>query len=453
MGDLHGERGSAAGRLRWAAARTATLLSALFLVVYPATNWITSQRGDVGTWYFSWELAIPFVPWLIAPYMSIDFFFVAAPFLCADRRELAILARRIIFAILAAATCFLLVPLRVAFEKPEVDGILGLIFRTFLDFDKPHNLVPSLHITLQMILLDVYARRTRGLLRGAIIVWFCLIGLSTVLTYQHHVMDVVGGLVLAAYCFYLFPRVTPALPVTKNYRVAGYYAFFCAVLIGLTVTTWPTGGWLLWPIVALGIVTAAYRGLGPGIYRKADGRLPLSTQLVLGPLLLGQQLSLLYYRFQCRRWDQVVPGVLIGRQLGNSHAADAVRQGVTAVLDLTAEFTEATPFRTVRYRNLPILDLTAPTPEQFRDAVTFITAEVARGTVYVHCKIGYSRSAAVVGAYLLASEQVATVEEAVAMLRKARPNIVVRPEAEAALREYSLSCGRTVYVSARSEAG
>ncbi len=52
---------------------TSLLLSVLFLVVYGATNWITSQRTDVGTWYFQWELtAIPLVSLMIIPYMSID---------------------------------------------------------------------------------------------------------------------------------------------------------------------------------------------------------------------------------------------------------------------------------------------------------------------------------------------------------------------------------------------
>jgi protein-tyrosine phosphatase len=65
--------------------------------------------------------------------------------------------------------------------------------------------------------------------------------------------------------------------------------------------------------------------------------------------------------------------------------------------------------------------------------VAFLAEEAATGTVYVHCKIGYSRSAAVVGAYLLASQQAATVDEAVAQLRAVRPSIVVRPEVIEAL--------------------
>jgi protein phosphatase len=158
---------------------------------------------------------------------------------------------------------------------------------------------------------------------------------------------------------------------------------------------------------------------------------------VLAPVLLGQYLSLVYYRRQCRVSDEVAPGVLIGRTPTEAEAAAAVEQGVTAVLDLTAEFSESAPFRTTRYRNLPILDLTGPTQGQLREAVAFIAQEAERGTVYVHCKIGYSRSAAVVGAYLLASREASTVEEAVVRLRRVRPSITIRPEAIAAMRAFA----------------
>ena len=74
-------------------------LSALFLVVYGWCNWFTSQRSDVGTLFFEWERLIPFVPLMIAPYMSIDLFFVAAPFLCRNDRELVTFSKRIAAAI------------------------------------------------------------------------------------------------------------------------------------------------------------------------------------------------------------------------------------------------------------------------------------------------------------------------------------------------------------------
>jgi protein phosphatase len=153
--------------------------------------------------------------------------------------------------------------------------------------------------------------------------------------------------------------------------------------------------------------------------------------------LLGQQLSRLYYRRECRAWDRLTPKVWIGSVLNRREAADAVRQGVTAVLDLTAEFSAPAPFRGVTYRNIPILDLTAPRPEELREGVTFIEEESRDGIVYVHCKIGYSRTAAAAAAYLLHSGMVSSVPEAIDILRKVRPTIIVRPEIIAALTDFS----------------
>ena len=186
--------------------------------------------------------------------------------------------------------------------------------------------------------------------------------------------------------------------------------------------------------------------VGPRIYRKENGRLPWSARLLLAPCLAGQRVSLWHYRRQCRPWDEAAPGVLIGRQLGDEEAADAARAGVTAVLDLTAEFSEAAPFRGVAYRNVAIMDLTAPTPAQLREAVDFIEANAASGQVYVHCKIGYSRSAAVVGAWLVESGRARSADEAMSMLRARRPSIVIRPEAEAALRAFTAAGMRPAVV-------
>jgi protein phosphatase len=107
---------------------------------------------------------------------------------------------------------------------------------------------------------------------------------------------------------------------------------------------------------------------------------------------------------------------------------------------LTAEFSEAAAFRAVTYQNLPILDLTAPTLDQMHTAARFISEEAAKGTVYVHCKAGYSRTAAVASAYLLASGRAATTPEAVARLRQARPTIIIRPEALEALHAFEGTC-------------
>ena len=174
------------------------------MVVYGGCSWITAHRSDVGTWYYSWESFIPFVPLMIIPYMSIFFFFVGGPFLCQSPNELRVLAQRITFAILVAGACFLLIPLRLSAVRPQPSEWTGAIFRVLHGFDQPYNLFPSLHIAFRTILADLYAKHTKGVIRLASHVWFSLIGFSTLLTYQHHFVDIVGGFVLAAICFYLF---------------------------------------------------------------------------------------------------------------------------------------------------------------------------------------------------------------------------------------------------------
>ena len=179
-------------------------LSILFLIVYGGCNWITARRANVGTLFFWWEIAIPFVPFFILPYMSIDLFFVAAPFLCRTNRELSIFIKRITAAILIAGACFLIFPRRFAFPRPHAEGWLGAIFDWFRGMDAPFNLLPSLHAALMLILVGIYLRHTRGIVRLTIIVWFILIALSPLLTYQHHLIDIAGGFVLAALCFWIF---------------------------------------------------------------------------------------------------------------------------------------------------------------------------------------------------------------------------------------------------------
>jgi hypothetical protein len=180
MGNLHGVRGPASRGLMPRAATTSVLLSLLFLVVYGSTNWLTAQRpaAHVGTWYSAWELtAIPYVPLLIVPYMSVDLFFFLAAFLCREERELRAFARRVTFSILVAGAFYLLLPLKLAWPtRPRVAGWFGDFIETsctapFL-MEYPHNLFPTLHIALCLILADIYGRHTRGMVRALSYTWF-----------------------------------------------------------------------------------------------------------------------------------------------------------------------------------------------------------------------------------------------------------------------------------------
>lgn len=425
-------------RSRWKEAlAVSTTLSLLFVVVYKTSQWLASHRSGVGVWYYEWERAIPFVPAMIVPYMSLDLFFIAAPFLCSSRGELHLLARRIAWTIAIAGVCFLLFPLTLAVERPHVEGWLGAIYNPFVAFDIPYNMCPSLHIAFRTILAKHYGRHSRGPLRWLSHLWFCLIGVSTLLTHQHHIIDVVGGFVLAIVCFHLVRTHPLRRSAVRNGTLAVRYAIAAVALAG--TGSW-IGSWALllyWPALSLGLVSLGYCGLGADVYGKVNGRLPWSSRLALGPALIGHWLSLQHYRRGCLAFDVVADRLWIGRRLNLTEAKVAIQIGVVAVLDLTAEFSEAASFRSVVYRNIAIQDLTAPTLAELNAAVEFIRVQTQRGIVYVHCKIGYSRSAAVVGAWLLASGECKSANEAIERLHTVRPTIVIRPEAESAIRQYA----------------
>ena len=419
------------------AALASASLSALFLIVYGAINWLTAQRADVGILYFEWERLIPFVPIFILPYMSIDLLFAIAPFLCKSDEELDRFAWRVIFVVMMAGACFLLLPLRYTFVRPAVTGWQGAMFGFLGKMDQPFNLLPSQHITLRTILAATYAKHLKGKWKTASHIWFSLIGFSTLLVYQHHVLDVLCGFLLAWYALYLFPSKRTETPYVPNYRIGCYYLIGFALVATIILSTGPWGALLLWPASSLLIAAAGYFKFGPRIYRKHDGRIPWRARMALGPVLIGQRLSHWFYKQQCCAYDEVLPNVWIGRRLNNREAAEAVRAGVTAVLDLTSEFSEAKPFRNVNYLNIPLLDLTAPTRTQLREISAFIEEQSKSGIVYVHCKAGYSRSAAAVAAYLLDTGKAETVRDAVAQLHTARPSIVIRSEIFRALANYA----------------
>ena len=173
-----------------------------FFLVYGWCNDFTAHRTNVSSFYFAWERKIPFVPVMILPYMSIDLLFAGSFFLCRSRDELRTHGWRIALAILLSAVGFILFPLRYGWPRPPVDGLLGAVFAPLNAFDRPYNLCPSLHISLRSLLWRVYGRHLKPwpVLQGLCAGWFVLIGMSTLLVYQHHVIDLAGGWVVALIC-------------------------------------------------------------------------------------------------------------------------------------------------------------------------------------------------------------------------------------------------------------
>ncbi|MCE9555048.1 MAG: dual specificity protein phosphatase family protein, partial [Planctomycetes bacterium] len=134
---------------------------------------------------------------------------------------------------------------------------------------------------------------------------------------------------------------------------------------------------------------------------------------------------------------EAAPGIYLGRHLNGREATELRKQGVVAVLDLTSEFSRCRQLRGLPYRNVPMLDLTTPTPEHIAHCIEFIHEYEPAGAVYIHCALGYSRSACIVAAYLLKTGQAESPEMAIEILRRSRPQLVLRRDTMKILHEYS----------------
>ena len=205
--------------------------AALFVLVYGGCLSFTVSRGDVGRMYSDWELHIPLVPAMIIPYFSIYALYFIAFFVCRnDASELKLLSVRLTVAQLVAAACYLMFPLECGFHRPTIEGPFATMFKLLDATDRPYNLAPSLHVTTAVILGAVFVAKTRGSLRAALTTWFALIAISTVLTWQHHLVDVIGGAMLGMACLRIrwqrpAPRLAEAIRGPRPATHSGTFNF------------------------------------------------------------------------------------------------------------------------------------------------------------------------------------------------------------------------------------
>ncbi|MEO7650743.1 MAG: dual specificity protein phosphatase family protein, partial [Bryobacteraceae bacterium] len=248
----------------------------------------------------------------------------------------------------------------------------------------------------------------------------------------------IGGEVLAVVTFYLLAEGGSPLPRRRWTAIRPKLAWIYGAAAGvLALSAAIIGGWwtlLLWPAVSLALVCCAYSGAGAAVFQKRNGRLSWPAAALLAPYLLGALVWLRINRHD--PYAEVAPGLYVGRRLHASETRSAPLRGVVAVLDATAEHYEAAPFRKLHYKNVQLLDLTAPDIAQLREAVAFIREQIPRGDVYVHCALGISRSCGVAAAYLLAAGIEDSVESAIARVQRARPRTTLGPKWRALLAEF-----------------
>lgn len=396
-----------------------------FFLSYGLANTIAAASPNVGSIVYPWEQYIPFLPWSIVPYWTIDLFYGAALFLCLTRAEVDTLAWRLLSVQVIAVACFILFPLAFSIDRPPVAGIPGQMFSALEGFDKPFNQAPSLHIALLVVLWVHYSKHVPDRLRKTLHVWFTAIGVSVLTTYQHHFIDVPTGALLGLFSVWLWPeRGSNALASFSLAKSQSRLKLAAAYGLAGTVfgtAAWFFGGaalWLFWPALSVWLVAAAYAGLGEAMFQKdARGRIKPAVKWLLAPYLVGAWIN-------SRVWTRLHPQpvhVADNVWIGRFPSAFNLRQdSFAAVVDMTAEL--PAPRHVTRWHAVANLDLITPKENSLQEAARQIAVSLRSGPVLVCCALGYSRSAQAAAAWLVKSGRCASVAEAVAIIQAAQPH-------------------------------
>lgn len=365
------------------------LLNALtFVLCYLSANLLAQRQGIARDIALPFETSIPFLPWMILPYMSSGLLFCLMFFVVRTQNQLRIASQRMLLATVVASLIFVIYPIQFSWPRPAIDTAwCAALFAALELMDKPYNQLPSLHVAYCILFWQtMHLRLSSGWSRILLAIWLLLTAISTLFTYQHHVLDIAGGAALAMFCSWMI-----ALKVSEA-QVVFYYLMMAGILLIVGVLSWHS--WLAFYLVcSLLLVAVAYRRHDSNFLHKARGQHPWWIWLLYAPYLLGYRLTWLAVTWRERHKPvivQLTPQLWVGRRLSNTEALKLPHD--CSIIDLANELSETPVLRSHSYRHFPLLDLRTPTPDAVQAILKYLRIEVAAGkTVYLHCAMGYSR--------------------------------------------------------------
>lgn len=173
---------------------------------------MSSVRSYTLPLYFSWELNIPFIPGFIIVYFSIGGLLLL-PLFTLSVSELHRLGINLLWLTLLAGLIFFLVPTRLGFVRESDPRQYKAIFWLLFKIDHPHNLFPSLHIAYSLTIILSVLKKNERYLQWILIAWLAAISFSVLLVHQHHILDIVGGVILSTVIHYsVGPRFYKKFP-------------------------------------------------------------------------------------------------------------------------------------------------------------------------------------------------------------------------------------------------
>ncbi len=179
------------------------VLFSLFALIYGSTNHRSAQTDDVYRLFWNWETGLPFVSSMIVVYFTLNLLTASTMFFLRGK-EIHFLALTYGIAILLGGSVFYFFPTTAGFERAGLSSPWANWYSVLYSWDGPFNLFPSMHIALSSISVFCLTKEVSAPVRRFFYTWLTLICVSVVLTHQHHLIDVLGGLALGKMCVNTF---------------------------------------------------------------------------------------------------------------------------------------------------------------------------------------------------------------------------------------------------------
>ncbi len=287
------------------------LALSIFYLLY---NLMTAYSVSLYTLYPSqihnlatpFDSMVPFIPAMIVPYSWSLILFVASFFLVRTSTQLSLLTYRLILTTIFACLIFYFYPARFSYNRSIPDDWTQFGYQFLQLVDKPFNQLPSLHVSYAMLLgvslWDVVASKKRWILVAyrLLLTGICtLIALSTVLTYQHHLLDMFGGAVLAVLVLILSNRIRNAL-VIKHLTlgvigflliaIAGFYFANMSMIASESIETLAIIIAAYW-LISFTMLACAYQQVKQmrdtrWFQKSSSGRLTVYTWMKFAPIII-----------------------------------------------------------------------------------------------------------------------------------------------------------------------
>lgn len=197
-GSIFGRISSIRGR------RGAWLVAAIYFIGFSIVWTIAHELSDLhGTRLplaFEWESRIPLQRWAIPLYFTLDLSVILLPFIFRSAREALPPMGLLLLQVVVAAPFFVLLPIENAYVDDMPTGVWGAYLFEPLGMKNVSqwNQTPSLHVTYSLTVATVIGRRWGGIWWFIGLAWAIPVSITTMLVHEHHLICVVGGLLLYA---------------------------------------------------------------------------------------------------------------------------------------------------------------------------------------------------------------------------------------------------------------